>query len=630
MKYYIVCFLFFLFFDFSERINAQIQYQSSMLETKHNLGITGTGTIKASTEKQVCVFCHTPHVPKEFASAELWNHKSNNTNYTLYSSEYLTSLDYTLPNQPKSRSKLCLSCHDGTIAIGAVYNNNGSTIIQMQNGITTMPLSSSGNIGTSLTNDHPIGYIFDAAKDNELISRSWPWQTPVKLDPDATNGTLECHSCHEPHSNINAPFLRVPNENAALCTFCHNKTGWSGSVHKISTQSFTPQGGSATTVGEWACRSCHKTHGGEGTPYIMTLVEQNTCYNEGCHGATLTGTNTKNIQSEMNKLYSHPTNTVNNKHKNPDNATSLGISNRHAECQDCHNAHQATKEVHAIGNNSVSGVLSGVKGVVPEYIGIWRQPTTFTIVNPSSQENQICFKCHSYYAFGDAPNGVTNIIGPSGINITDQAMEFNYENRAAHPVLFSSKEQSGALEPRGLNSMQMNENWFNTGGQTMYCSDCHGNDEQPSSIMPQGSHGSNAKFMLTGNAKFWPTNSSAILWSLDNVKNNSNWQSELFCSNCHSMYNGISFMNNVHDNPNHQSEEIKCITCHVAVPHGSKRSRLIGYLTDSAPYNYLGEGPLDRLVIDGFRKASNFDLYEKKDCSMKEVCHGVQIGEYED
>jgi len=108
MKYRAVQFLSILIFVLCPTIQSQIQYQSSMLETKHNLGVSGTGTIVATTEKQICVFCHTPHVPRVYASEELWNHKASTANYTLYSSEYLTSLDYSLPTQPKSRSKLCL------------------------------------------------------------------------------------------------------------------------------------------------------------------------------------------------------------------------------------------------------------------------------------------------------------------------------------------------------------------------------------------------------------------------------------------------------------------------------------------------------------------------------------------
>ena len=114
---------------------SQIQGVAKMLGTKHNLSVSGTGAIRASSELQLCVFCHTPHVPRQYASEQLWNHQSSSAEYTLYSSDYLTNLNYSAPNQPNARSKLCLSCHDGTVAIGAVYNNGGPQTIAMQNDI---------------------------------------------------------------------------------------------------------------------------------------------------------------------------------------------------------------------------------------------------------------------------------------------------------------------------------------------------------------------------------------------------------------------------------------------------------------------------------------------------------------
>src|SRR5208283_3723202 len=85
--------------------------------------------------------------------------------------------------------------------------------------------TSTSNLGTSLRDDHPVGYIYDNAHDPELVNRAWPWNTSVKLDPDASNGTVECQTCHDPHDNSNTKFLRMPNINAALCTFCHSKAG---------------------------------------------------------------------------------------------------------------------------------------------------------------------------------------------------------------------------------------------------------------------------------------------------------------------------------------------------------------------------------------------------------------------
>jgi predicted CXXCH cytochrome family protein len=619
----------------SSIVFAQSQTQSKMLNTKHNLGIGGSGTIKATNEADICVFCHTPHVPKQYAAEQLWNHQLSTANYTLYSSDYLTSLNYATPNQPNPRSKLCLSCHDGTVAIGAVYNNYGPRTISMQNSVTTMPTDAAGNLGTSLKNDHPVGYIYDNTKDPELVSRSWPWKTAIKLDPDLGSGTLECITCHEPHDNSFGKFLRIDNTNAALCAFCHTKTGWANAIHKTSMQSYTPPDGAATTLGEWSCRTCHQSHGGEGIPYLLKSVEENTCFGSGCHGKTNTGLNTKNLQSEYDKNYNHPTVSVFGKHKNPDDANSLGTANRHAECQDCHNSHQAQKGLHTVGGNGISNVLTGVRGVMSGPTNIWEQPTTYTEITLSTEENQICMKCHSSYAFGQVLNGVvTSILGPSGTQITDQAMEFNPANHSAHPVRFSSSSQTGSPIPRPLAASQMTTDWAaNVGVQTMYCSDCHGNDESVSSTVPQGPHGSNAKFMLTGRGKYWPSKPppDGTLWSLADVKNNAtNWQNDLFCANCHTLYNGVSFQNNVHSALQHQDPSVKCITCHVTVPHGSKRSRLIGYANDVAPYNYSGIGLYDKLVITGFQKSTTGPLnYFESNCSMVGTCHGTQIGSYE-
>ncbi|TAK51079.1 MAG: hypothetical protein EPO24_16215 [Bacteroidetes bacterium] len=610
---------------------AQSQTQSKMLNTKHNLSASGPGTIKATTEKDICVFCHTPHVPKEYGSAQLWNHKSSTSEYTLYTSDYLKSLTYTAPNQPNLRSKLCLSCHDGTIAVGEVYNNEGVSSITMQNNVTTMPETSPGNLGTSLTNDHPVGYLYDNTKDPELVARTWPWETPVKLDPDAATGTVECITCHEPHDDTYTKFLRMDNTDAALCGFCHQKTGWAESAHKNSTQFYqSSEDANPTTVGEWACRSCHQSHGGPSSQFLLSKAEEQTCFTSGCHGNTLTGKNTKNIQSEYDKLYAHPTILISGKHKNPDDDKSLGVLSRHAECQDCHNSHRARTGLHTPGSNTISEVLKGTRGVISQGAHAWEQPKSFVEANPVVQENQICYKCHSYYGFGDAVNGVTTIIGPSGEYMTDQAMEFNPANSSAHPVQVSLDVQDGSPMPRALTATQMTGDWSMVGSQTMYCSDCHGNDQVTSASVPQGPHGSNVRFMLTGTAKYWPLNASGNLWTLWDVKKEiNNWRSDLFCVNCHPIYNGVTFTNNVHEATAHQDEQVKCITCHVTVPHGSKRSRLIGYSTDVKPYNYLGAGKFEKLVINGFEKAAAPNLYMINNCSMNTSCHGTQIGNYE-
>lgn len=90
---------------------------SDIANTKHNLSSSGPGTVKATSESQICVFCHTPHKANAAAQAPLWNRELSGATYTeLYTSESLDAITAA----PEGSSKLCLSCHDGTMAIGEV------------------------------------------------------------------------------------------------------------------------------------------------------------------------------------------------------------------------------------------------------------------------------------------------------------------------------------------------------------------------------------------------------------------------------------------------------------------------------------------------------------------------------
>jgi hypothetical protein len=136
--------------------------------TKHNLSSTSTNAVRAVSEDQVCVFCHIPH--GAYQSRPVWNrnlsYQDNPGAYTLYNS---TTLDAIVP-RPSGASKLCLSCHDGTLAIGSLMNNDNirPASVAMQGGVTTMP-SGPRNLGTDLRNDHPISMVPDPASDPEIV-----------------------------------------------------------------------------------------------------------------------------------------------------------------------------------------------------------------------------------------------------------------------------------------------------------------------------------------------------------------------------------------------------------------------------------------------------------------------------
>jgi hypothetical protein len=124
--------------------------ESNIAKTKHNLSVNGPGDVKIypptgpgnfgttaiPKQTEICIFCHTPHGGTPGVEPA-WNRKLSNAVYTTYTSSSLSALDILgrnasgvpltqpgqpLPglSQPGGSSKLCLSCHDGTLAIGNV------------------------------------------------------------------------------------------------------------------------------------------------------------------------------------------------------------------------------------------------------------------------------------------------------------------------------------------------------------------------------------------------------------------------------------------------------------------------------------------------------------------------------
>ena len=67
MKKTLLILLVFLF-TFELNVNAQ-----SIVTSKHNLSVSGTGDIKAASETELCLFCHTTHNSNPVAP--LWNKK---------------------------------------------------------------------------------------------------------------------------------------------------------------------------------------------------------------------------------------------------------------------------------------------------------------------------------------------------------------------------------------------------------------------------------------------------------------------------------------------------------------------------------------------------------------------------
>ena len=346
---------------------------SDVRNTRHNFSAVVTPNlpggalrvISASTEQQICVFCHTPHAANTAVTGPLWNKQFSQATYTVYGSASLDSA----PEQPGGTSKLCLSCHDGTLAVGSVNVLNGtstSSPIAMQGTNQGKIADGQGaatgftrNLGSDLSNDHPISMTYDtslAQNDGEMhdptsvtyIGNRGGGSYPVI---PLENNQVQCNSCHDPHirsvQNENIKFLRlnrlqqntpVGNQfNAStdiICLACHDKAGWVGSAHanpSVANEVYTSQAADlrefpqGTQVWESACLACHDTHTVQGARRLTRegtdstshpksggnpAIEE-TCY--ACHsadGATLVnqgavGFEVPNIKTDFTTMLRH-------------------------------------------------------------------------------------------------------------------------------------------------------------------------------------------------------------------------------------------------------------------------------------------------------------------------------------
>jgi hypothetical protein len=202
---------------------------SSIVNTPHNLSVTGPGPIKSPTEKQVCIFCHTPH--NADPRAPLWNRDLDSArNYQMYWSPTLEA--YGSPGaapQPDGASKLCLSCHDGTIALGQVRSRPEP--IPVSGGPALRP-GQAGYLGTDLSGSHPISFVYSdsLAIENNALG-DMPLRLPSSLaDADVTldeEGKIQCNTCHDPHDDSNyvpgrVPHFYVKSTWSEVCTTCHD------------------------------------------------------------------------------------------------------------------------------------------------------------------------------------------------------------------------------------------------------------------------------------------------------------------------------------------------------------------------------------------------------------------------
>lgn len=198
----------------------------SVTETLHNLSVTGPGEIRSLTETEVCKFCHVPHNAE--LPTPLWGHALSTARYQMPEIPQKGGANLILP-QPDGSSRLCLSCHDGTVALGDVAGE--AQPILMQGGSRIGP-ERQGFIGTDLSGSHPISFVISDSLASSLPDDSDMELRPlasIRAEPDVkldAEDKMQCTTCHDPHSDSYyrsgvVPHFWVRPSVEEVCLTCH-------------------------------------------------------------------------------------------------------------------------------------------------------------------------------------------------------------------------------------------------------------------------------------------------------------------------------------------------------------------------------------------------------------------------
>jgi len=552
--------------------------KEGIINTRHNLSATGPGEIKAlpgaDPLNRICIFCHTPHnaAPK----TPLWNKSIDPVSYVLYTS---TTMGAT-PSQPTGPSRLCLSCHDGTLAVGAVLRPVGgiATTGQIAPGRTSY-------LGVVLSGDHPFSFSYYESITNSLAGLSPT--APADL-PFYSNGFIHCSTCHDAHEDayksldkdgrLTGKFLVAGNRYSALCVKCHSVIdGWASSTHKMATNLRSLSGAlpvppkkwpTWNTVAEWGCESCHTSHSAAGQQRLLHYPEEEkNCFL--CHDGNVA---LINIKGQFQKMSTHPVGLTTGIH-DPKEDPAI-ITGRHVECSDCHNPHAAN------GNTAaapfVSGKLDKVSGVDANRVGVVR----------AINEYEICFKCHADWS------RQTPFI-PRVIDSVNTRLEFSTSNPSYHPVVGIGKNPNVPSIPSPLEPSL-------TASSIIYCTSCHSDDAGVS----RGPHGSSYRPILK--EQYLTTDGtleSPAAYAL--------------CYRCHnrtSILSNQSFGGEGHSN--HLGEGATCSTCHD--PHGVPDDGLSGSHTHLINFDTRIVTPLPPNTKPVFNDTGTFS----GNCTL--ICHGVE------
>jgi predicted CXXCH cytochrome family protein len=582
-----------------------------------------------------CMYCHAPHSGLSGAAGveptPLWSQKlSSVQSYQVYTST--TMVNKTTSSPPlSSDSTLCLSCHDGTVAVGTLTPY----------GQVSMTGSLSGtlaDLGTNLQSTHPFSFVTPLQASPDL----WP---SLSANPPSTqdttgavrliNGNVECGTCHNPHvQNIDpsSDFLVINNSESALCLACHSAvpsgtgTGmtavqarmrvatqpgmgtpaastsnsaktkrnpleqWKDSIHANASNRVGGQTsavayaqvanpgsklvslGGYTTVRQNGCLSCHVTHNAAPNSLLRASDEQ-TCMN--CHsGGPNVSPPAPNIFVEMTapKIV-HSFGTASGNSHSPHESELLN-HNRHATCVDCHNPHATNKVALDFPAPPIIRASQNDVAGISASDGV-------SVLFPAINQFENCLRCHGTSTgkvdnptvFGYLPNRIVSAADP--LNVIPQ---LSLTSTSSHPVMHARSslfpQPSLLVNMLDLNGITPNRNM----GTRILCTDCHNSDDNREfgGAGPNGPHGSRYAHILE--RRYDMSQASApgqFVINLNRSPNLSATGNYALCAKCHDLSN-IMRNASFSQHARHINDGFSCSVCHTAHGMGGQAATISG------------------------------------------------------
>ncbi|MGO9338120.1 MAG: cytochrome c3 family protein [Terracidiphilus sp.] len=578
----------------------------------HNLG-PGSKSPISGARPDFCAYCHAPH---SGLTIGLWNQKLTTQVYSVYTS----NTEANRGRQPTLgySSNQCLSCHDGTVAVGntAAYGQ-----VTMRGSMYPADV-----FGSNMQPSHPFSLV-TPLKDNVDLAASLV-ASGHTLDPTGAvkliAGNVECTSCHNPHVQakdlVSQNFLVKDSSSGQLCLACHDPTrtisaqvnplaDWSTSAHALSADKISPIAnlGSYTTVAGDACISCHTPHNANGTSRLLRGQNEQDCI--ACHnGSNISPmANYANVFPEYaTPKVGHPFPSATNPHDAAE--STLVNNNRHATCVDCHSAH-GSEPVGAfplpplirISQKDIAGI-SASDGV--------------SVLAPAINQYENCLRCHGTSAGKQVQPiygyfAVRAVSGGDPLNLIPQ---FATSATSSHPVMHI---RSSPLPQPSLLSNMLNLDGATQGramGTQILCTDCHNSDDNREfgGAGPNGPHGSRWTHILERRYEF--SQAAAPGQPISNLFPNPDLSVAgpyALCAKCHDLANQIMQNTSWNQHSSHINAGFTCSTCHIAHGMGATSGIISGERLINFDVNVVGSN--GGLAISYNRSANTCVL----------VCHQV-------